>query len=265
MSHFTKQRLSWAASSARSTPAVSLSKRFYHHIFTTDTTIVSLIEELGLGDRLVWKDSKVGFFNGGKIWPFVTPLDLLRFKPLPLIDRVRLGLAGLYLRRKSEWSHYEEVTAWEWIRKNAGQKALDVVWGPLLKGKFADQAEEVAMAWLWSKIHLRFASRKTGASQKEQLGYMMGSFGVYIKELERRIRAGRHGRDLGAGREDHDRLGRTRRWPHPARTAAASTPTPSSPACLQSASCQWRPAWAPTTSGGSRPSAGSGRCATCWR
>ncbi len=163
---------------------------FYHHIFTTDTTIVSLIEELGLGNRLVWKDSKVGFFHGGKIWPFVTPLDLLRFKPLPLIDRVRLGLAGLYLRRKSEWSQYEEVTAWEWIRKNAGQKALDVVWGPLLKGKFADQAEEVAMAWLWSKIHLRFASRKTGASQKEQLGYMMGSFGVYIKELERRIRAG---------------------------------------------------------------------------
>jgi protoporphyrinogen oxidase len=162
---------------------------YYHHIFTTDTTIISLIEELGLGDRLVWKDSKVGFFHGGKIWPFVTPLDLLRFKPLPLIDRVRLGLAGLYLRRKNEWHQYEDVTAWEWIRKYVGQNGLDVVWGPLLKGKFADQAEEVAMAWLWSKIHLRFASRKAGASQKEQLGYMMGSFGVYIKELERRIRA----------------------------------------------------------------------------
>ena len=46
---------------------------FYHHIFTTDTTIIALIEELGLGDRLVWKDSKVGFFRTGKIWPFVTP------------------------------------------------------------------------------------------------------------------------------------------------------------------------------------------------
>ena len=106
---------------------------FYHHIFTTDTTIVSLIEELGLGDRLVWKDSKVGFFHGGKIWPFVTPLDLLRFKPLPLIDRVRLGLAGLYLRRKTEWHLYEEITAWEWIRKYVGQNSLAVVWGPLLK------------------------------------------------------------------------------------------------------------------------------------
>ena len=85
---------------------------FYHHLFTTDTTIVSLINELGLGERLVWRDSKVGFFHGGRIWPFVTPLDLLRFRPLPIIDRVRLGLAGLYLRRQDDWHRYESVTAW---------------------------------------------------------------------------------------------------------------------------------------------------------
>jgi protoporphyrinogen oxidase len=161
---------------------------FYHHIFTTDTTIVRLIEELGFGESLTWRDSKVGFFHGGRIWNFVTPLDLLRFRPLPLIDRVRLGLAGLYLRRQDDWHRYEEITAWEWVRRYVGQKGLDVVWGPLLRGKFADQAEEVAMAWLWSKIHLRFASRKSGVSQKEQLGYLLGSFGVYIKELERRVR-----------------------------------------------------------------------------
>jgi protoporphyrinogen oxidase len=48
------------------------------------------------------------------------------------------------------------------------------------------------MAWLWSKIHLRFSSRKSGAAQKEQLGYLMGSFGVYLREMERRIRAAAH-------------------------------------------------------------------------
>ena len=165
-------------------------EEFYHHIFTTDTTIIDLIKELGLGERLVWKDSKVGFYRDGRIWPFVTPLDLLRFKPLPLIDRVRLGLAGVYLRRQGDWHRYEEITAWEWIRRYVGKKGLEVVWGPLLRGKFADQAEEVAMAWLWSKIHLRFASRKSGVSQKEQLGYLRGSFGVYIHELEKRVRAG---------------------------------------------------------------------------
>ncbi len=163
---------------------------FYHHIFTTDTTIIDLINELGFGDDLVWNDSNVGFFHGGRIWDFVTPMDLLRFKPLPLIDRVRLGLVGLYLRRQKEWHRFEEVTAWEWLRRNVGQRGLDVIWGPLLRGKFADQAEEVAMAWLWSKIHLRFASRGAGPQQKEKLGYLNGSFGVYIRELERRVRDG---------------------------------------------------------------------------
>ena len=161
---------------------------FYHHIFSTDTTIIALIRELGLEDRLVWKDSKVGFYRDHRIWPFVTPLDLLRFSPLPLLDRARLGLAGVYLRRQDDWHRYEKITAWEWLRKYVGQKGLDVVWAPLLRGKFADQAEDVAMAWLWSKIHLRFASRKAGVSQKEQLGYMMGSFGVIVRELEQRIR-----------------------------------------------------------------------------
>jgi protoporphyrinogen oxidase len=196
---------------------------FYHHLFTTDTKIVDLIEELGMGERLVWKDSKVGFYRGGRIWNFVTPMDLLRFKPLPLIDRVRLGLAGLYLRRQEDWHRYEDITAWEWIRRYVGEKGLDVVWGPLLRGKFADQAEEVAMAWLWSKIHLRFASRKAGVNQQEQLGYMLGSFGVYIKELERRIRESQTAHvetaqpvkevTVSHGRADGLILSDGRRWP----------------------------------------------------
>ena len=41
-----------------------------------------------------------------------------------------------------------------------------------------------------SKIHLRMASRKGGPLQKEQLGYLTGSFQVYIGEMERRMRAG---------------------------------------------------------------------------
>jgi len=84
---------------------------FYHHIFSTDTTIIALIQELGLGDRLTWRDSKVGVFVNGRIYNFVTPLDLLRFTPLGLRDRLRLGLMGLYLRRQKDGRRYENVTA----------------------------------------------------------------------------------------------------------------------------------------------------------
>src|SRR3990170_5828113 len=95
---------------------------FYHHVFSTDTTVIELIEELGLGDRLVWLDSKVGFFHGGRIYDFVTPLDLLRFRPVSLIDRVRLGLMGVYLRRRKDWEAFERITAQEWILKFAGRR-----------------------------------------------------------------------------------------------------------------------------------------------
>ena len=101
---------------------------FYHHLFTTDTAAIRLIEEMGLGDRLTWRPSKVGIFYGDRIYPFVTPLDLLRFTPVSIIDRVRLGLMGLYLRRQRDGSRFEGVTAREWVRRFAGRRNLDVVW-----------------------------------------------------------------------------------------------------------------------------------------
>jgi len=170
---------------------------FYHHLFKSDTTIIRLIDELGLGDRMTWRDSKVGFFQGGRIYDFVTPLDLLRFRSLPPLDRLRLGLMALRLRRQESWGQFEAVTAHDWIVKNVSRRVFDVVWGPLLRGKFGEAGDEVSMAWLWSKIHLRFASRRGGPLQKEQLGYLLGSFGVYIDEMGRRLREG--GADVRTG------------------------------------------------------------------
>jgi protoporphyrinogen oxidase len=77
---------------------------------------------------------------------------------------------------------------------------FEKVWGPLLEGKYGDAYDQVAMAWLWSKVHLRFQSRR-GVSQKEYLGYLIGSFQLYITELERRMREGGVNIHLGAGVE----------------------------------------------------------------
>jgi protoporphyrinogen oxidase len=163
---------------------------YYHHLFSSDTTIIELIEELGLGAQLKWIDSRVGWFADGKIYNFVTPLDLLRFRPVPLLDRIRLGLMAVRLRGRDDYAEFERITAKDWIEQNVSKSAFDGMWGPLLRGKFGDAYDTVAMAWLWSKIHLRFQSRKGGPLQKEQLGYLMGSFQAYIDEMERRMRAG---------------------------------------------------------------------------
>jgi protoporphyrinogen oxidase len=161
---------------------------FYHHLFSTDTTVIRLIEELGLGDQMVWRESKLGVFYKDRIYPFVTPIDLLRFTPVSLVDRVRLGLMGLYLRRQNDGSRYEHVTVKDWITKFAGPRNYEVVWGPLFRGKFGDLGDRIAMIWFWNKIRLRFASRKAGPMQKEVLGYLLGSFSVYIEALIERIR-----------------------------------------------------------------------------
>jgi protoporphyrinogen oxidase len=77
---------------------------YYHHIFTSDTVIIDLINELGLGDKLNWIDSKVGWYADGKIYNFVSPFDLLKFGPVPFLDRIRLGLMALKLQKRSDWA-----------------------------------------------------------------------------------------------------------------------------------------------------------------
>ncbi len=163
-------------------------ERYYHHIFTSDRYVQALIEELGLGPHLEWIESRVGTFYEGQIYDFVTPVDLLRFKPLPLLDRIRLGLVTLYLQRFDDWRKLEDVTAQEWVRRYAGENAYNVVWGPLLRGKFGAKADEVSMTWLWGKIRLRVGSRGRRMG-REKLGYMRGSFQGLLDSLEHSIRS----------------------------------------------------------------------------
>ncbi len=160
---------------------------FYHHIFTNDTIVAELIGELGFGDRLEWVASKVGFFAEGRVWDFVTPADLLRYEPLPLVDRIRLGLVSLYLQRQQDWRRFEPYTAEAWLQQWAGHNAYRVLWEPLLQGKFGTAASEIGMAWFQWKMRLRFGSRKGLA--REYLGYLKGSFGQVWGALGERIKA----------------------------------------------------------------------------
>ena len=161
-------------------------ERGYHHLFTGDTDILDLNEEIGLGQQMCFIDSKVGTLHGGKIYNFVTPMDLLKFTPLPLVDRIRLGLVTMLIQRMKDWRKLEHVTAAKWLRKWGGQNVYDVFWGPMLRGKFGQEFhDQVGMAWIWGKIHTRFASRKNFG--KEMLGYPIGSFGEIIDTLAERI------------------------------------------------------------------------------
>jgi protoporphyrinogen oxidase len=166
---------------------------FYHHLFGSDTHILGLMDELGIGDQLRWIESKVGWYYDGQIYDLVTPLDLIRFKPVSLVNRIKLGLMYLYLPRVNDWQRLENVTAHDWILRYMGQQIYDRFWGPLLRGKFGDLADQVSMTWLWGKIKVRGSSRH-GAAAKEKLAYPVGSFEIITQGLIDRLRA--RGADL---------------------------------------------------------------------
>ncbi len=168
-------------------------EHFYHHLFGSDAHILGLMDELELSDQLRWIESKVGWFYEGQISDFVSPLDLIRFRPLSLFNRIKLGLMYLYLQRVNDWQRLEQITAHDWIIKNMGQEIYDKVWGPLLRGKFGEMADQVSMTWLWGKIKVRGSSRQ-GATATEKLAYPMGSFEIITQALVDRLQAG--GADL---------------------------------------------------------------------
>src|SRR5580692_11629951 len=66
-------------------------ERYYHHLFMTDRHIKALCRQLGLEDELEWRPSSVAMFSGGRNYAFTTPFDLLRYSPLSLRSRLRMG------------------------------------------------------------------------------------------------------------------------------------------------------------------------------
>jgi protoporphyrinogen oxidase len=164
-----------------------LLERYYHHLFSTDRHIAALYDELGMEDELDWITSSVAYFTQGKQWPFVTPMDLLRFKPMPPLARIRLGLAVLAIQRgPGNPAPFEKVTARKWIERYMGKAAYRTLWGPLLRGKFGERADDIAMVWLQNKFRLR----RGDDAAEEKLGYPKHSWELLFAELQRRIEAG---------------------------------------------------------------------------
>ncbi len=62
------------------------------------------------------------------------------------------------------------------------------MWGPLLRGKFGDRAEDISMAWLWSKLTLR-RQVKGAEARGEVLGYPRGAFEPLLRRLREEIEA----------------------------------------------------------------------------
>lgn len=162
-------------------------EKFYHHWFTNDQHVMDLITRLNLQENVRLRDSSTGIYFANRIYRLSRPLDLLKFTPLGIIDRIRLGLLIFQAKRVKHWRELESITAEEWLKATCGTSVYKVVWEPLLTGKFGSFAREISAVWFWNKLVLRGGSRGSGG--KEQLAYYQGGFVALAQAMRQRIEA----------------------------------------------------------------------------
>jgi protoporphyrinogen oxidase len=160
--------------------------RWYHVMLDSDADLCGLIGELGLSENLIWRETGMGFYLGGRLYAFNTPLDVLRFRALPLVDRLRIGFGALYVTRGvRDGLALDDVPAPEWLRHIFGPRVFERIWAPLLRAKFGERFETVPAYWVWNTL-----TREKNGSQ-EVKGYLRGGYELLSTALRDAIvRAG---------------------------------------------------------------------------
>jgi len=160
-------------------------ERFYHHWFTNDEYIMNLISELDLSKNVIWNETSTGMYFSNNFYKLSSPVDLLKFSALSFVNRIRLGFLTIRARYIRNWKKLEKYTAENWLKKIAGQEVYEVVWEPLLKGKFGEYKDQVSAVWIWNKLKLRGGSRdKKGG---ETLAYYKGGFAALTMEIKKTL------------------------------------------------------------------------------
>lgn len=161
-------------------------ERYYHFICKGDMHLLRLAKELGLEESLRWAPAPMGHFYNGRLYPFSTALDLLRFRPLSFLERLRLALASRAAQRTTKWRPLDKIAAKEWLLKTVGEHVYEVLWRPLLEVKFGPYADEVAAAWLWHRLY-RVGTSRQSILRPETMGHFAGGSETLFERLVERI------------------------------------------------------------------------------
>lgn len=174
----------------------------YHHLFTNDHAIIDLIKELDLADKLIIKRpitanlvspryKKDSYIRTDSLFddvaPFDSPLHLLTYPGLSLIDKLRTAILLTSIKINPFWQPFEWLTAKQLFLSIGGRAAWEAIWEPLMTAKFGHFAETVAASWLWARIKKR----------TPKLCYIEGGFHTLVTALEQAIK--KHGGIIHTG------------------------------------------------------------------
>lgn len=150
-------------------------ERFYHHIFANDSAAIRLSREVGWPPQFYRPTTAL--YHGGRSFPFDSAVHLLRFGELEILDRLRMGAVLGFLKLWPFWQPLERMTADVFLRRSMGSPAYEMVWKPLLRGKFGRWYSDVNAAWFWARIKKR----------TPKLGYFREGFQGFADRLGERI------------------------------------------------------------------------------
>ncbi|WP_395744943.1 NAD(P)/FAD-dependent oxidoreductase [Prosthecobacter sp.] len=145
-------------------------EKFYHCMLPSDGPLLRVLEDLGIREEVYWKPTTFAYAHQGRFFPLNTALDLLKFVPLRFIDRIRVGITGLYGRLVSDRG-LDSVTTVKWLTRLSGARAFAKFWQPMLEAKFGDRYHDVPALWFWTRFN-----REKGESKGECKGYIKGGY-----------------------------------------------------------------------------------------
>lgn len=149
--------------------------RHYHVTLLSDVHWRNVLQELGLEQHMNWVETKTGFYTDGQLYSMSNNVEFLKFPPLNLIDKFRLGATIFYASKLKDWKKLEQIPVADWLRKLSGSRTFEKIWLPLLRAKLGDNYRRTSAAFIWATIDRMYAARRTGL-KKEMFGYMSGGY-----------------------------------------------------------------------------------------
>lgn len=167
-------------------------ERYYHFHCISDQAFLTMLDELSLGDKMHWVETKMGYWYQGQLQPWGNPFALLKFRGLSFVAKFRYGLHAFLATRRNNWKPLDHVDAVSWIKRWVGAEAYEVLWRRLFDYKFYDYTSNLSAAWIWSRI--RRIGRSRYSLFREKLGYLEGGSDTLLKALHSDIEA--HGGEI---------------------------------------------------------------------
>ena len=162
-------------------------ERFYHFVCRSDQPTIDLLSELGIGDKLHWIPTSMGFFYRGRLRDWGNPVALLRLSGMSLWAKFRYALFAYICTKRETWPALENVSAKDWIIRWCGQRTYEQLWRPLFDFKFYEFADNISAAWMWTRMRRVGRSRKS--MMQEELGYIEGGSKTLVDALVNAIEA----------------------------------------------------------------------------